>query len=78
MLSILHQGLRRHTPRSTHLSARLFGTADHFNKELFEHKFTPNLEFKDQFGKERIPCFRVMDENGKIINKEYENSIDKE
>jgi hypothetical protein len=37
------------------------------NRELlFEHKFTTDMDFKDQF--EKIKCFRVMDENGKIVN----------
>ena len=37
------------------------------NRELlFDHKFTTDMDFKDQF--EKIKCFRVMDENGKIIN----------
>lgn len=41
---------------------------------LFEHKFTTEMNFKDRF--EKIKCFRVMDENGKIINDGgYENLI---
>lgn len=43
------------------------------NRDLFEHKFTNELEFKSSFDK--IKCFRVMDEEGNIINKQYENSI---
>ena len=43
------------------------------NRELFEHKFTNNLDLKTSFDK--FKCFRVMDEEGNIINKEYENSI---
>ena len=34
---------------------------------LFEHKFTTDMDFKSQF--EKIKCFRVMDEEGKIVNK---------
>jgi hypothetical protein len=33
---------------------------------LFEQKLTTEMNFESQF--EKIPCFRVMDENGKIIN----------
>ena len=34
------------------------------------------MEFKSSFDK--FKCFRVLDEEGNIINKEYENSIDKD
>lgn len=44
------------------------------NQELFEHKFTNDLEFRSSFDK--LKCFRVLDEEGHVINKEYENSID--
>lgn len=48
-------------------SVRAFGAMGEINRELlFEHKFTTDMDFKDQF--EKIKCFRVMDENGKIIN----------
>ena len=33
---------------------------------LFNHKFTNEMEFKSQF--EKIKCFRVMDEEGNIVN----------
>jgi len=33
---------------------------------LFEHKFTSDMGFKSQFDK--LKCFRVMDENGVIVN----------
>ena len=49
---------------------------DLVNIELFEHKFTEEMEFKSSFDK--LKCFRVMDEEGNIINKKYENSIDNE
>lgn len=54
--------------------ARAFGAMDQVNKEMFEHKFTNEMEFRSSFDK--IKCFRVMDEEGNIINKKYENSID--
>lgn len=47
---------------------------DQVNKELFEHKFTHDMEFRSSFDK--IKCFRVLDEEGNVINKKYENSID--
>ena len=55
-------------------AARSFGAMDQVNKELFEHKFTNELDFRSSFDK--IKCFRVMDEDGNIINKSYEGSID--
>lgn len=53
---------------------RSFGAMGEVNKEMFEHKFTNDLEFRSQFDK--LKCFRVMDEDGNIINKKFENSID--
>ena len=42
---------------------------------LFTQKFTTDMEFRSKF--EKIKCFRVMDENGKIINNGgYEKWID--
>jgi hypothetical protein len=39
------------------------------NRELlFEHKFTNDMNFQSQFDK--IKCFRVMDEEGNIVNKD--------
>lgn len=43
------------------------------NKELFEHKFTHELDFRSSFDK--IKCFRVMDEEGNIVNKHFEDQI---
>ena len=40
---------------------------------MFEHKFTNDLTFKSSF--EKFKCFRVMDEDGNIVNKAYENTI---
>lgn len=47
---------------------------DTVNMEMFEHKFTDDMEFRSSFDK--IKCFRIMDEEGNIINKKYEKSID--
>lgn len=58
------------------LSQRSFGAMDQMNIELFEHKFTEQMEFKSGF--EKFKCFRVLDEEGNMINKAYENSISKE
>ena len=33
---------------------------------LFNHKFTNEMNFKANF--EKIKCFRVMDEEGNIVN----------
>ena len=49
---------------------------DQLNKEMFEHKFTSEMNFRSSFDK--FKCFRVMDEEGNIINKPYENSISPE
>jgi len=49
------------------LNARAFGAMGEINRELlFEHKFTTDMNFQSEF--EKIKCFRVMDEEGKIIN----------
>ncbi len=53
---------------------RRFGAMNIVNQEMFEHKFTHDLEFKSSI--EKFKCFRVMDEEGNIVNKRYENSID--
>lgn len=55
-------------------SIRNFGAMNIVNQELFEHKFTNDLHFRSSFDK--LKCFRVLDEEGNVINKEYEGSID--
>jgi len=47
---------------------------DQINREMFEHKFTDKMEFTSSF--EKMKCFRVMDEEGNIINKGYDDKID--
>ncbi len=69
--SILTQGLRRSV--ST-LPRRSFGAMNEFNTDMFDHKFTEEMQFRSSFDK--IKCFRVLDEEGNLINKKYENSID--
>jgi hypothetical protein len=40
---------------------------------LFEHKFTNDMNFQSQFDK--IKCFRVMDEEGNIVNKDSHEKL---
>ena len=46
---------------------------DQINRDLFEHKFTEEMNFRSSFDK--IKCFRVMDEDGNIVTPGYENQI---
>lgn len=57
-------------------ASRNFAAMDQPNREMFEHKFTTEMEFRSSFDK--IKCFRVLDEEGNIINKAYEKSIEDE
>jgi len=50
---------------------RNFGAMDQLNMDLFEHKFTNKMEFTSSF--EKMKCFRVMDEDGNIITKGYDD-----
>ena len=50
---------------------RSFGAMDLLKPELFEHSFTSDMNFKSSF--EKMKCFRVLDENGVIVNKAYED-----
>jgi Dehydrogenase E1 component len=74
--SIFLKSMRSSHPANTLLksASRSFGAMDQVNMEMFEHKFTNDLEFRSSFDK--VKCFRVLDEDGNIINKKYENSID--
>ena len=51
--------------------SRSFGAMDQINRDLFEHKFTEEMDFKSSFDK--IKCFRIMDEEGNIVTPGYEN-----
>jgi hypothetical protein len=55
-----------------------FGAMNEIDRKiLFEHKFTDEMNFRNHFDK--IKCFRVMNEEGKIVNKGgYENLISDE
>jgi hypothetical protein len=46
---------------------------DQVNTDMFEQKFTQDLEFRSTFDK--IRCFRVLDEEGNVINKTNEPKI---
>jgi len=46
---------------------------DQINYDMFEHKFTSDMEFRSSFDK--IKCFRVMDEEGNIVTKGYDTAI---
>ena len=59
--------------RPSKVSARPFGAMDEINRDLFEHKFTSDMEFRSSFDK--IKCFRVMDEEGNIITPGYAEKI---
>jgi 2-oxoisovalerate dehydrogenase E1 component alpha subunit len=53
--------------------ARSFGAMDTYNHDLMEHTFTKDMTFRSKFDK--FQCFRVMDSDGVITNKPYENAI---
>ena len=46
---------------------------DKLNNDLFDHTFTSEMNFKSSFDK--FKCFRVLDENGEIVTKGYDNLI---
>jgi len=46
---------------------------DEIDRSLFEHKFTTEMNFRSSFDK--IKCFRVMDEEGAIINPGYDTQL---
>jgi 2-oxoisovalerate dehydrogenase E1 component alpha subunit len=49
---------------------------DTLNLDMFSHQFTNDLFFRSSF--EKIKCFRVMDSEGNIADKKYQNLIDKD
>ena len=58
--SLLKSKLMTAAPRNLlQRSMRPFGAMDQLNMDLFEHKFTSDMEFRSSF--EKIKCFRVMD-----------------
>lgn len=55
---------------------RAFGAMNEINRDLFEHKFTSEMDFKSSFDK--VKCFRILDEDGNVITPGYENKISDE
>jgi hypothetical protein len=53
---------------------RNFGAMDHVSKEMLDYEFTNKMDFVAN--NEKVKCFRVVDEEGNIVNKQYEDSID--
>ncbi len=43
-----------------------------------EARFTTNLKFENPRDKEVIPCYRVMDSEGVIVDKSYKRDISDE
>jgi hypothetical protein len=58
-------------------SVRTFGAMDQVDYGQFEHKFSHKVDFKDKM-ETKFPCFRVIDENGVVVNKAYENEVPKD
>lgn len=70
----IKNGLLRASRPLVQQRQRNFGAMDKVNMEMFEHKFVNEPEFRSEY--EKIKCFRLLDEDGNLINKKYENSID--
>jgi len=47
---------------------------DTFNPELMTHSFTSDMTFRNSF--EKFKCFRIMDNEGKIVTPGWEDKID--
>lgn len=62
--------------RST-LFTRAFSSLSSTNTGLYDFNFTTDMKFQDSA--EKLKCFRVIDENGRLINdKKYVDAIPKE
>ena len=66
----------KHPKSICNTGVKSFGAMGEIDRELlFEHKFTSTMNFQKNF--EKIKCFRVMDEEGNIVNDGgYEKQID--
>ena len=74
MRNTLMKNMMRKSPSALSMQPRrMFGAMDIINKDLFEHKFTSDMNFQSSF--EKIKCFRVMDEDGNIITPGYDKDI---
>ena len=49
---------------------------DVVNRDLFEHKFTSEMDFRSSYDK--IKCFRVLDEEGNVVTPGYDDKVDDE
>jgi len=50
---------------------------DKINFDQFEYSFTNSIDFKAKADK-KFPCFRIIDDKGKVVNKEFESAVEKE
>ena len=57
-------------------AARRFGAMDLLNWDLFDHKFTSEMNFVSSFDK--MKCFRVIDENGEVVTPGYTDMVSDE
>jgi hypothetical protein len=75
---MLSRLLRQTTQRSAFFKTplRAFGAMDETNPEMFKHTFTNEMKFTSSFDK--IKCFRIMDEEGKIVKSGYDTTISDE
>lgn len=55
------------------MASRSFGAMDEIDRDLFEHKFTSDMDFKSSYDK--IKCFRVLDEEGNVVTPGYDTEI---
>lgn len=69
----LMQHLLNRSATKSAFTKRAFGAMNEVNRDLFEHKFTSEMNFQSSFDK--IKCFRVMDEEGNIITPGYDTQI---
>jgi 2-oxoisovalerate dehydrogenase E1 component alpha subunit len=58
------------------MPVRSFSILDKPDKSLFEYKFTNDMDFRSSFDK--IKCFRVIDEEGEVVNPGYAEKIPKD
>ena len=72
--SFLNKIVKRKMPTLATQQVRMFGAMDEVNRDLFEHKFTSDMEFISS--NDKMKCFRVMDEEGHIITPGYDNIPD--
>ena len=63
-------------PTKMMAQTRSFGAMNEINRDLFEHKFTSDMEFRSSFDK--IKCFRVLDEDGNVVTPGYDTKVSEE